>query len=606
MFGLFETWQRVLRDIKLNLPATLVFALFFRVLGFLVFAPLVTYGLSNLIHSTGDLAITNADIAAFVLSPTGIAFAGLSIILVLVGFFAEQGGYMMVIAAGRAGEKVRVVQVFCKVVARLPQLLAVAAAQTVIMLVCLLPFGATAAGVYWALLSTHDINWYLNERPPEFIAALVIGGVLAFGAAVVAAVLVVRWALAIPVCVFEKRSGLSALRRSRELVHGHKVFTGTQILGWVVLTSVVAMAGAFFADWLAGELLSRISGIRFLITAMALILGTTILASLAMAFVVTVGYAIISFSLFDELSGSLPVVLHGEVEQTSPRIGLTAVAAVLVAVVGVSIFAARDLASELSLNRKVEITAHRGSSKTAPENTLSAIRQAIEDGADYAEIDVQETGDGTVVLIHDSDLLRIAGNPVKIWEVRDAVLASLDAGSWFAPEFKSERVPTLKQAIDLSRGKIKLNIELKYNGHDKALAKRVVDIVVAEGFGDDSFIASLEARGVAEVQALAPQLKTGQIVTVAVGKPENLPVKILSMNQSLVSARQVRLNRKAGRETHVWTVNTMPGMLEMIDRGVDNIITDEPAMAKKVIAERAELSSAELLLLALSRKVGGS
>jgi glycerophosphoryl diester phosphodiesterase len=71
---------------------------------------------------------------------------------------------------------------------------------------------------------------------------------------------------------------------------------------------------------------------------------------------------------------------------------------------------------DLRIGREVAITAHRGSSRYAPENTLAALYQAISDRADYAEIDVQETADGVVVLLHDTDLMRIAGLPSKIWE----------------------------------------------------------------------------------------------------------------------------------------------------------------------------------------------
>ena len=79
------------------------------------------------------------------------------------------------------------------------------------------------------------------------------------------------------------------------------------------------------------------------------------------------------------------------------------------------------------------ITAHRGSSMAAPENTLAAIARAIEDGADYAEIDVQETADGTVVVIHDTDLKRITGLAEKIWDVTYDEVRELDFGSWFSP-----------------------------------------------------------------------------------------------------------------------------------------------------------------------------
>ena len=118
---------------------------------------------------------------------------------------------------------------------------------------------------------------------------------------------------------------------------------------------------------------------------------------------------------------------------------------ILISVVILGIF----LATGINKVDRVEVTAHRGSSSSAPENTLSAIRQAIADQADYAEIDVQETLDGVIVVLHDSDLMRVTGKKLNIWETTFAKARKLDAGSWFSPEFAGEKIPTLEEAIGL-------------------------------------------------------------------------------------------------------------------------------------------------------------
>ena len=79
---------------------------------------------------------------------------------------------------------------------------------------------------------------------------------------------------------------------------------------------------------------------------------------------------------------------------------------------------------------------------------MAAIERAIEDGADFVEIDVQETADGAVVVAHDSDFMKLAGVNLKIWDATMADLQEIDVGSWFSPEFKDERVPTLGQVLD--------------------------------------------------------------------------------------------------------------------------------------------------------------
>ena len=98
---------------------------------------------------------------------------------------------------------------------------------------------------------------------------------------------------------------------------------------------------------------------------------------------------------------------------------------------------------------------------------MAAIEQGIEDGADWSEIDVQETSDGEVVVFHDSDFMRLAQVNRKIWEVTAAELEDIDLGSWFDAAYADERAPTLREVPASAKGRAKVVIELKYHGHDQ-------------------------------------------------------------------------------------------------------------------------------------------
>ena len=150
----------------------------------------------------------------------------------------------------------------------------------------------------------------------------------------------------------------------------------------------------------------------------------------------------------------------------------------------------------MRLDDDVEITAHRGGAAKAPENTLAAIQQAIEDQTDWVEIDVQESRDGVVIVAHDSDLKKVSGFDAKIWEATADELRAIDIGSYFGPAFSSERVPTLAEVLDACRGRVRVNIELKYYGHDQNLEQKVVDLVEEHEMVDDVVIMSLNADGV--------------------------------------------------------------------------------------------------------------
>jgi glycerophosphoryl diester phosphodiesterase len=136
-----------------------------------------------------------------------------------------------------------------------------------------------------------------------------------------------------------------------------------------------------------------------------------------------------------------------------------------------------------------------------------------------------------------------------------------------------------------------------------ALAVVGVLLVRENGFVGDSVVTSLDSAGLEQVRQAAPDIRIGQIVTVSIGDFVKLDVDFLSINAGVATPAQLRANRSAGLDTHVWTVNDRDTMERMIERGVNNIITDEPALLRRVIDERAALTDGELPLLALSARL---
>lgn len=232
--------------------------------------------------------------------------------------------------------------------------------------------------------------------------------------------------------------------------------------------------------------------------------------------------------------------------------------------------------------------AHRGASGHAPENTLAAMRVAMEMGAHMSELDIQQTADDRLVLLHDDDLDRTTSGSGMLWQKPLAELQTYEAGSWFAPQFSGEPLPTLEEVIALVRGKMKLNIEVKLHGHERDIAKLVVETVRREKFEPECIITSFGHNVAAEIKALAPELKVGYIF----GKDEyhervfEGPVEVLSVNHYLISTEFMQRARAAHKEVHVWTVNEKPLMHRMMDLGVDAIITNYPDRLAEVMRER--------------------
>lgn len=239
--------------------------------------------------------------------------------------------------------------------------------------------------------------------------------------------------------------------------------------------------------------------------------------------------------------------------------------------------------------RIVDITAHRGSSAYAPENTLSAIDLAIKQKADYAEIDVHCTFDGRVVLLHDSNLYRTTGVNQYIWNTTYEEVSKLDAGSWFSDEFAGEKIPTLEEAIDMADGRIKLNIEIKASEFEKDIISKVVEIIHEKDFVDGCIITSFNYSLLKEVKALDPNIQTGLISALIAGNYNSLPAAdLMSMNYRYLNKDKISEMHKNGIRVLAWTVNDKTTMKKLIEYGVDNIITDNPVLAREVVYFRGD------------------
>jgi glycerophosphoryl diester phosphodiesterase len=222
--------------------------------------------------------------------------------------------------------------------------------------------------------------------------------------------------------------------------------------------------------------------------------------------------------------------------------------------------------------------AHRGASGYAPENTLAALKLAVALGADMAEIDVQQTADGQLVLFHDETLERTSSGSGPLVDCTLTELRALDAGSWFSHFCAGEKIPTLIEAISAARGQLDLNIELKADGSVPGLLDRLIATIADQDFGDHCVITSFDHALIDELVAREPNFATGYII----GR-EGLPVDVfrakvdlLSLEKSLLEEAELEFATAAGKAVHVWTVNDTEEMSHLIAHGVGGVITNYP------------------------------
>lgn len=249
----------------------------------------------------------------------------------------------------------------------------------------------------------------------------------------------------------------------------------------------------------------------------------------------------------------------------------------------------------LSLNNRVNInimyptrarvTAHRGDSKNAPENTMSAILLAVENQADIIEIDVRQTSDGRYIIMHDENLKRTVGINKKVGEVDYDYIEQLDAGKMFSDEFAGEKIPTFEEVLMYAKEQgVFLNIELKPAKTDNNYTKGVIDLIFEYEMIDSCVVASADYDVIREVKEINPDITTAYIMNMAVGEFADLEyVDVFSIKHTFITANMVKDIHKSGKEIYAWTVNDEDDIKKLLLLDVDSIITDNPYNTKEII-----------------------
>ena len=240
----------------------------------------------------------------------------------------------------------------------------------------------------------------------------------------------------------------------------------------------------------------------------------------------------------------------------------------------------------LALFQNPTVMAHRGLSADAPENTLYAFSDAISVGADFIELDVQQTRDGVLVVMHDSNLKRTTGVNKDIWDVDYADIQNLDAGSWFDPAYANARIPTLEETLQFVDKRAKLNIEIKPTKHGTdTLEQDVAELITQYQYTDACYVTSFSYGSLKKVKEVNPEIRTGYLMSVAYGQFYSLKyADAFSLNKVFVTSQVVNAAHQQGKQIFAWTVNSMSEVRSLCNLHVDSIITDDPVMVQNVIS----------------------
>lgn len=238
----------------------------------------------------------------------------------------------------------------------------------------------------------------------------------------------------------------------------------------------------------------------------------------------------------------------------------------------------------------VDIIAHRGASHDAPENTLAAFKLGWQQRADAVELDIWLTKDGKIVVCHDANTKRTTGTTKKIPESTLAELRTLEAGSWKDPKWKSEKLPTLTEALALIPAGKRLVIEIKCG--PEVLPELERDLKASGKPASQLVIISFKYDVCAEAKKLFPKIPVLYLSSFkqdeATGAWTPTPAELIQKAKAAgleginlsykgpLDAAFVKQTHAAGLKFYVWTVNDADVARKLVAAGADGLTTDRP------------------------------
>ncbi len=228
--------------------------------------------------------------------------------------------------------------------------------------------------------------------------------------------------------------------------------------------------------------------------------------------------------------------------------------------------------------RPILVTAHRGASAAAPENTVAAFQRALTAGVSAIETDIRLSRDGVPVLVHDEDLIRVAGSQAKVENLTAQELSEIDVGSWMSPEFSDQGIPPLTWLAGQCRQHTRLVLDLKVSDCAAAIAKALE----ATDFPfEQAFLCSWSDAQAADIRKHLPTAQLVFIEDPLVHSDAEWLRSLalrgyngLSLHHRSITPEIVANAHASGLDVLAWTVNTDSDARRVQQAGVDGIITD--------------------------------
>lgn len=574
-----------------NLKELIIFQLVFKVTSFLIFMPLFLNLFNIIMKVTGYNYLTLENITGFIINPLVIILLIMLILFMMMFNFFDLSTIIVLLDASYQKKAVDIKEALGISLKKSLQVFKINNLPLAFMLLFLIPFLniGIASGFVSSISVPEFVMDYINNNILfKIIFWLIFSGLL---------IILLRWLYAIHYYVLENNNFRQARAKSIKLNAKNRLL---DLIKMIVVQLIIFLLYIIFLFlgiaiiyliYLSLKKIVVVSSIFITIIGIFLGLSLVIVALLS----TPISYACMSALFYQNKIKSGEKIKHIQFNKIK-KITISTVrwrrfktSLVLCSVLTGSVFTYGLVTGRYNFNieyiKKQEITAHRGSSIKYPENTMLAFIGALNEQANWIELDVQQTKDDVLVVSHDNNLKRTTGKDINITDVNYDEIEEIDVGSYLNSNYPISYIPRLEDVIKwASSNNMKVNIELKPNGMENDLEEKVIALIKKYNFEDNCVVASGKYEVLEKVKEIDDDIKTAYVMSFFYGDIIKLDkVDVFSIEASSINSELVKKIHNNGKEIYAWTVNNSDSINKMLELNVDNIITDDVELAYRLL-----------------------
>ena len=583
--------KKISNMLKFNLKTLISFELLYKLITVIIFVPLFLSIFSLITKISGYNYLTLENIFSFLTNPLVLILILLLLILITFYSFIEISTIIVILDSSYQKKKINIKTALFIAVKKSLRVFNRKNILLPFLIVFLIPF--LNIGVSSGFISTLSVPEFILD----FISANKVLSIIYVIFLILLTILLFKWLYSIHYFVLENCNFKDARKKSIVLSKGNKFKDFIYLIISEIVIMIIYVLFIFVSIFLI-ILFYKIFGKNILgnlsITLIWLLIAISFIVITLLS--TPISYAIMSVLFYKHKESKNEKIVHLDIKEKITKkenkiFSILKTIIIVLVICSSCLFTYSILNGKYNLNieyvRTMEVTAHRGASVMYPENTMSAFVGAKKLNSDWIELDVQQTKDKMLVVMHDSNLKRTTGVNKNTWDVTYDEIRKLDAGSFFSSEFKDEKIPSLEEVIEFAKNNnIKLNIELKPTGHEVDFEKSVVELVNKYDFASNCVVTSQAYEVLENVKKYDKNIKTVYVMSLAYGDITSLKdADSFSIEASSVTKTLVNKVHNSGKELYAWTVNTKESITDMINMNVDNIITDNITLAKEMIYE---------------------